>query len=89
MSFETANADQVRACLAQGVDVSARDDRDVTRLHSAASLSASLDVIAALVAGGADLSAQSIGGYTPLHWAPFGWNVAITLACVHDDPPPR
>ena len=70
--FETATASVVRACLAAGADIAARDDGDITPLHWAAWSSNDASVIEPLLAGGADLEARNDGGWTPLHNAAGG-----------------
>ena len=65
--FETATSAIVRACLAAGTDVAARDDDGITPLHWAAWSSKEAAVIEVLLAAGADVEARNNNDYTPLH----------------------
>ena len=66
--FKTATPVRVRACLAAGADLKARDKDGWTPLHLAA-LTETPAVITTLVAAGADLTARDENGLTPLHLA--------------------
>ena len=68
--WRLATVEDVRAALAGGADVHARDEVfGMTPLHWAAQVSKTPGVVEALLAGGADVNARSDGGGTPLHWA--------------------
>ena len=67
--FETAAPEQVRACLAAGADLKARDRLGKTPLHEAAGSTTNPAVLTALLAAGADLKAQDEDGQLP-------WDVA-------------
>ena len=66
--FKTATPVRVRACLAAGADLKARDKDGWTPLHLAA-LTETPAVITTLVAAGADLTTRDENGLTPLHLA--------------------
>ena len=72
--FETATASAVRACLAAGADVAARDPYGKTPLHLAASMP-SPDTIQALLNAGANPSARDAEGKVP--WDIARWNEAL------------
>jgi ankyrin repeat protein len=69
----------VEALLAAGADVGMRSDNDESNsaLHAALAGRAGLRVVTALLARGADVNARDGGGYTPLHIAAFGGDVAV------------
>ena len=58
----------IRALLAAGADISARNECGSTPLHSAASRGTA-ETIKALLDGGADVMAEEADGWTPLHRA--------------------
>ena len=67
--FKTATPVRVRACLAAGADLKARDENGLTPLHWAARSTKTPAVLTTLVAAGADLTARDKFSLTPLHWA--------------------
>ena len=67
--FETATADDLTACLADGADPIARNNGGYTPLHWAAHWNENPAVIEALLAAGADPMARTKDGDTPLHLA--------------------
>ena len=67
--FTTATVQDVKACLAAGADLRARDKRGQTPLHWAARSNENPEVLQALLTAGADLRARDKRGQTPLHWA--------------------
>ena len=71
--FQHSTVAGVRACLAAGANVNARDEDGFTPLHKAAWLNPDPAVIVALVNAGADVNARDWAGpvtdTTPLHWA--------------------
>ena len=79
--FETATAEEVRACLSSGFDPNARID-EYTPLHLAA-VAGNLDAIEVLLAAGADPAARletdsAVDFYTPLEYAvAFGNEAAV------------
>ena len=73
--WRTATVEDVRAALAGGADVNARDEKNRTPLHFAAGLSAVPGVVKALLAAGADVDARAELGWTPLHYAAL-WSAA-------------
>ena len=80
------HGDAVDALLAARADVRARSDNDEanTALHAALAGRTSVRVVSALLARGADVNARAGGGYTPLHIAAFGGDVAlITTLLAH------
>ena len=76
--IETATSAIVRACLAAGTDVAARDDDGITPLHWAAWSSKEAAVIEVLLAAGADVEARKDNDSTPLHNA-AGNNEALAV----------
>ena len=67
--FRQATVQDVRACLADGADVSSRDDETFSRytpLHRGV-LNGHGDVVRILIEAGADLNAKTVWGITPLH----------------------
>jgi tetratricopeptide (TPR) repeat protein len=70
-SFGDAYVDQVRALLAQGANLEARNRRGFTPLLMAAYFRAPA-IALALIEHGADLNAVEETGGTPLYWACFG-----------------
>ena len=77
--FETATSAIVRACLAAGTDVAARDDDSITPLHWAAWSSKEAAVIEALLAAGADIEARNDDGSTPLHSAAINNETLVVI----------
>jgi ankyrin repeat protein len=69
----------VDALLAARADVRARSDNAQanTALHAALAGRADLRIVAALLRRGAEPGARAAGGYTPLHVAAFGGNLAL------------
>ena len=61
-------ASMIRALLAVGADIDARNDDGLTPLHAAAGLN-DVAAIRALLDGGANVNARGDGGLTPLHLA--------------------
>ena len=59
----------VKALLAAGAEVNARDDGDWTPLHCAARWSRNPEILEVLLAAGADPDAKNRDGRTPLYWA--------------------
>ena len=72
--FAAAPLESVRGCLEIGADVNARDDRDNTPLHLAATsgLYAAPAIIELLADGGGDVNALNRDGGSPLHAALTG-----------------
>ncbi len=74
---ESGNVEVLRAMLASGFDVDARDADQVTPLHRAAS-SGHPDAVRVLLDGGADINAlDGMFSATPLVWAVEGWRYAL------------
>ena len=65
----TSTLAEVRACLAAGADVNARERGGHTPLHLAACCNDNPAVIAALLEAGAEVNARDEDGDTPLHLA--------------------
>ena len=61
-------ASAIRALLAGGADIDARDEKGLTPLHKAAAWN-DVAAIRALLDGGANVNARGDGGLTPLHLA--------------------
>ena len=88
--FKLATPVRVRACLAAGTDLKARDKEGATPLHYAAESTATPAVITALVTAGADPTAGDKDGVTPLHVAAgFNENPAVITALVTAGADPR
>ena len=68
----------VRALLAAGADIEARDSTGETALHEAA-LVEGPEMVAALVTGGASVNARDRDGATPLHRAAVGKDRAAAI----------
>jgi len=56
----------------KGVDVNAKDERDRTPLHYAATGNLNVEVLQYLIYKGADVNTKDDGDWTPLHWAARG-----------------
>lgn len=67
--FRAAWAIEVRACLALGAWVNARNELDWTPLHSAAADTPDPTTIAVLLRAGAEVGARTENGWTPLHFS--------------------
>ena len=67
--FETATADEVRACLSAGQDPNERDRQRLTALHRAARDTSDPAVIEALLDAGANPRVSSRAGRTPWYYA--------------------
>ncbi|KFZ20754.1 hypothetical protein V502_02998 [Pseudogymnoascus sp. VKM F-4520 (FW-2644)] len=68
MLHNAASIEEVRLLIDAGANVSAVDDRNETRLHSAA-LDGETEVVRLLLNAGASVLATSFNGATPLHMA--------------------
>ncbi len=67
--FLSATGKDVSRCLKAGADLSARNKKGRTPLHTAAYISKTPEVVKTLIDAGADLSAKDKGGRTPLQFA--------------------
>jgi uncharacterized protein len=76
------HGDAVDALLEARADVRAYSDNHErnTALHAALAGRGSLRIVSRLLAVGADVNARAAGGYTPLHIAAFGGDVAMMSA---------
>ncbi|XP_047101816.1 speckle-type POZ protein-like [Schistocerca piceifrons] len=70
---------EVRALLAAGADVGARDGGGWTALHCAA-LRGHAAVVRLLLSAASDPNARTQGGLTPLHWAAYNGNTEAAAA---------
>ena len=63
------NPDIIKALLAAGAEVNAKDEDGWTPLHFAAGFTENPDIIKILLAAGAEVDAKNEEGFTPLMWA--------------------
>ncbi|XP_047100896.1 60 kDa lysophospholipase-like [Schistocerca piceifrons] len=79
--------EELRALLAAGANVEARDEDMWTALHWAA-VRGHEDVVRCLVEGGADVETRDSRGNTPMHWAAYRGHAAVVrlLAASSGDP---
>ena len=79
LAVHFGHGDAVDALLDARADVRAYSDNDEanTALHAALAGRGGLRIVSRLLAAGADVNACAGGGYTPLHVAAFGGDVAM------------
>ncbi|XP_049772726.1 protein roadkill-like [Schistocerca cancellata] len=70
---------QLRALIAAGADVGARDGGGWTALHKAA-VRGEVEAVRLLVGAGAAVAARSTGGWTPLHYAAANGHAEVAAA---------
>ncbi len=83
--FVTATADDVRDCLADGVDPTARNDSGITPLHLAAGLAEDHAIVEILLAAGADpMAREAKDELAPLHMAAIMLGDPTSVAALLD-----